>query len=47
MSEGYCAALNVLILAMIAGLNGILIRRTSGLGEVTRRQSQRDSDENL
>jgi hypothetical protein len=31
MTETWCALLNVLILSLVAGLNGVLIHRSGGL----------------
>lgn len=46
MTESWCGLLNVLILSIVAGANGVLIARTQGLkSETVQRRSQRENDE--
>ena len=46
MTETWCALLNVLILSIVAGANGVLIARTKGLPDaVNRRRAGSGGDE--
>lgn len=45
MSETWCAMLNVVILSIVAGANGILISRTKGLPDATNRRRSGSDEE--